>query len=413
MTEPRSSAQRSLAELVAIVALAISLTAMSIDTMLPAIGTVASDLGAARPNDRQLILTLFFGGLTAGQIVYGPLSDAVGRKRAMYLGLMVLAIGHLTCLLARTFPMMLVGRLVAGLGAAGPRIIATAIVRDRYEGRAMARVMSLIMAVFILVPVVAPSIGQGVLLVTSWRAIFAGLLVMSVVTFAWFAIRQEETLPVARRTPWATATLMRSLGTVIRNRTTLGYALAAGAIFGAMVAFLGTAQQIFGEQYALGAHFPLYFALLASALGLASIVNARLVVRYGMRVLSGRALRVSFCASAAFLVFALWHDGHPPLVAFMPYMLVVFFCNGLMFGNFNALAMEPMGKIAGTASAVIGSLTSLVSVVIGTPIGRAYDGTVVPLVGGLAFLTLLAFGVTRWADRGRTDDGEAAPEPTG
>jgi DHA1 family bicyclomycin/chloramphenicol resistance-like MFS transporter len=406
MSGPARPSER---EFVALIALSISLVAMSIDSMLPALGAVASDLGARAPNDRQLVLTTFFAGLTAGQLVYGPLSDALGRKRAMYFGLAILALGTLVCLTATSFPMMLAGRLVAGVGAAGPRIVSVAIVRDLHAGRAMARLMSIVMMIFILVPIVAPSIGQAALLVASWRAIFAGLFVMTCVTFGWFALRQPETLALERRRPLAIGTVARAMGEALRHRVTLGYAIAAGLIFGAMVAFLATAQQIFAEQYGLGERFPLYFAALASALGVASFANSRLVVRFGMQTLSGYALRTSAAASAAFLAFSIFAGGHPPLAAFMGFLLVVFFCNGLMFGNFNALSMEPMGHIAGSAAAVIGALTSLVSVVIGTPIGRAYDGTVIPLVAGLALLTLSALGVTAWAERGRksTDQGPA------
>jgi DHA1 family bicyclomycin/chloramphenicol resistance-like MFS transporter len=188
--------------------------------------------------------------------------------------------------------------------------------------------------------------------------------------------------------------IARAMGEALRHRQTLGYTVAAGLIFGALIAYLGTAQQIFGEQYGLGAAFPFYFAALAAALGAASMLNARLVMRFGMLALSGWALRVSVTISAVFLVFAMSAGGHPPLWSFMGYMLAVFFCNGLLFGNFNALAMEPMGHIAGSAAAVIGSGASLVSLVIGTPIGRAYDGTVIPLVGGLFVLTAMALGVT-------------------
>lgn len=410
LREMSGEARPSERELVALVALSISLVAMSIDSMLPALGAVASDLGAREPNDRQLVLTMFFAGLTGGQLVYGPLSDSLGRKRAMYLGLAVLAAGTLVCFTATSFPMMLAGRLLAGVGAAGPRIVSVAIVRDLYAGRAMARLMSIVMMIFILVPIVAPSIGQGALLLASWRAIFAGLFAMTCVTFAWFALRQPETLPVERRRPLSIGPVARAMAEALRNRVTLGYAIAAGLIFGAMVAFLGTAQQTFAEQYGLGEKFPLYFAALASALGLASFANSRLVMRFGMQALSGWALRVSAGLSVAFLGVVLAFGGHPPLFAFVGYLLVVFFCNGLLFGNFNALSMEPMGHIAGSAAAVIGALTSFVSVVIGTPIGRAYDGTVIPLVAGLSLMTISALGMTAWAERGRA--AKEAPAAT-
>ncbi len=392
-------------EFVVLTALGISLVAMSIDSMLPALGDVARDLGVLRANDRQLILTTFFGGLTVGQLAYGPVSDAVGRKRTMYLGLGVLAMGTLLCLVAQSFAMMLVGRVLAGLGAAGPRIVSVAIVRDRYAGRAMARLMSIVMTVFILVPVFAPSVGQGAMHVGSWRAIFGLLLAMTLATGAWFALRQDETLPAARRRPLSLGPIKDAMVEALVTRLTLGYALGAGLVFGGMLAFLSSAQQIFAEQYGLGDRFPLYFAALASSLGVASLLNATLVDRFGMEALSTWALRVSTTLSIGFAVLVVALHGRPPLTAFVGYFVIVFFCNGLMFGNFNAIAMEPMGHIAGSAAAVIGALTSLVSVVIGTPIGRAYDGTVTPLVAGMAIVTACALVITWWAASGRREIG--------
>ncbi len=389
-----ASGRLSTPEFVALIASAISLVAMSIDAMLPALGAIATDLGAAEPNDRQLVLTFFFAGITCGQILYGPLADALGRRRAMVVGLVVLLVGTLACLFASSFRWMLAGRLLAGVGAAGPRIVAMAIVRDMHEGRAMARIMSFVSSIFILVPIVAPSVGQGVLLLGSWRAIFVVLVGMAASVLIWFVWRQPETLPPERRTPLSVRPIARAMAEVLRTPQTLRYTFAAGFVFAALIAYLATAQQIFGELYQRGSSFPFYFAALAAALGVSSVINGRLVMQLGMHKLSGLALRISVCTSAVFLGVALLTSGHPPLWAFMAYMSTVFFCNGLLFGNFNALAMQPVGHIAGSAAAVIGSLTSLVSTVIGTPIGRLYDGTVTPLVGGLFIMTLLSLLTT-------------------
>ncbi len=393
-------------EFVALVALAMSLVAMSIDSMLPALGVVAEELGVTSDNDRQLVLTTFFLGLTLGQLVYGPLSDATGRKRAMSLGLIVVAVGSMLCMFTRSFTVLLIGRALAGFGAAGPRIVAVAVVRDLYAGRAMARLMSIVMTAFILVPIFAPSLGQVALMFASWRAIFGGLVVVAFVVLAWFGLRQPETLAVERRRPLSPLPIARAMGEALKTRVTVGYATAAGLVFGVMVVYLGTAQQMLAEQYGLGERFPLYFAGMASSLGLASIVNARLVGRFGMRTLSGWALRVSAGLSVVFFGYALLHAGHPPLGALTGYLAVVFFCNGLIFGNFNAIGMEPVGHIAGSAAAVVGALSTLISVAIGTPIGRAYDGTVLPLVAGLAVLMSLAILVVRWADRPGPADHE-------
>jgi DHA1 family bicyclomycin/chloramphenicol resistance-like MFS transporter len=382
------------------VALTTSLVAMSIDTMLPALGAMASELGAAQANDRQLVLSAFFGGLSVGQLLCGPVSDHTGRRPTLFIGIGLFIAGNLVCALTHSFGLLLAGRALAGFGAAGPRIISIALVRDVYAGRGMARVMSFVSTIFILVPVLAPSIGQGVLAITTWRIIFGGLVVIAVLNWTWFALRQPETLPTERRVRFSLRTIARGTAEVFRTPITLGYMLATGIIFAAFISYLSTAQQIFQEQYQLGRLFPVYFGALASAIGVASFVNARLVMRFGMQRLSRVAL---LCACAlsitAFLgAWLRWH-GHPPLGALMGYMLACFFFNGILFGNFNARAMEPMGRIAGLAAAVTGSVSGLVALAIGTPFGRAYDGTVLPLIAGYMTCGLLALGVTTWAER--------------
>ncbi len=382
-------------------ALTFSLIAMSIDSMLPALGDIARDLGAGDPNDRQLVLTAFFGGLTVGQFIYGPISDSTGRKPAMFAGIGCFIAGGLVCALAQDFTTMIFGRALQGFGAAGPRIVAMAMVRDLHAGRAMARIMSFVMAVFILVPILAPSIGQLMLLLADWRGIFYGLVIVGVIDFLWLATRQPETLGPADRVPLSIRHILRSAWEAVTNRTTFGYTLATGFIFGAFISYLGTSQQIFQEQYGTGKLFAVYFGILAAGIGLASIVNAQLVMRFGMRNLSKWALRAACLLSLGFLAVAWLLGGHPPLWAFVAFMTVLFFFNGLLFGNYNALAMEPMGHIAGVAAAVTGSLSSLVAVSSGTPIGQLYDGTVIPLVAGFACMGIAALLATEWAEGGR------------
>jgi len=398
---PTTGPQRSSAEFIALVALTFSLIAMSIDSMLPALGSIAADLGARDPNDRQLVLTAFFGGLTIGQLIYGPISDSTGRKPAMYAGIGCFILGGLICALTQDFTTMVLARILQGFGAAGPRIVAMAMVRDLYAGRAMARIMSFVMAVFILVPILAPSVGQLMLLVANWRAIFYGLVIVGVIDFLWLATRQEETLKPADRVPLSIGHILRSAREALTTRVTLGYTLATGCVFGAFISYLGTSQQIFQDQYGTGKLFAMFFGILAAGIGLASITNAKLVMRFGMRNLSKWALRSACLLSLSFLLVAYLLGGHPPLWAFVTFMTVLFFFNGLLFGNYNALAMEPMGHIAGVAAAVVGSLSSLVAVGAGTPIGRLYDGTVIPLVAGFACMGIAALVATEWAERGR------------
>ena len=382
-------------------ALTFSLIAMSIDGMLPALGDIATDLGVNDPNDRQLVLATFFAGLSVGQFIYGPISDSVGRKPAMYAGIGCFILGGLMCASATSFTMMLVGRALQGFGAAGPRIVGTAMVRDLYAGSPMARIMSFVMAVLILVPVLAPSIGQLILLIADWRAIFYALAIAGIIDFIWLARRRPETLAHANRIPLSIARILRSGREAITHRVTLGYSLATGFIFGAVISYLGTAQQIFQEQFHTGKLFSVYFGLLAAGIGVASVINGRLVVRYGMRNLSKWALRSVCLLSASFLLAVALFSGHPPLWLFMCFMTALFFFNGMLFSNYNALAMEPMGHIAGVAAAIIASTSTLVAVGAGTLIGRFYDGTVIPLFAGFAGLAFASLLATEWAEGGR------------
>ncbi len=385
-------------EFVALAALLTSLVALSIDAMLPALPQIGADLGVKAANDSQLVIATLFAGLGIGQLFYGPVSDSLGRKPAIYIGLLLFALGCVMALLAEQFETLLWGRFLQGLGAAGPRIIAIAMVRDQFSGPAMARVMSFIMSVFILVPIIAPALGQLILSIADWRAIFSLFLLLAVVLTVWCGLRQSESLPPERRTPLTVVRLMLSLREIVTQPSALGYTLVAGIVFGAFVGYLSSAQQIFQQQYALGSQFPLYFALLAGAIGIASVSNAYWVMRWGMRRLCVLALSGIGVLSTVFVLIALAYQGHPPLWALMAYLFPVFFCIGLLFGNLNALAMEPLGHIAGLGAGVVGFVSTLISVPVGVSIGQLYNGSVIPLVAGFAVLAGLALGVIRWVD---------------
>ena len=377
-------------EFIALMAVMTSIIAFSIDAMLPALPQIAADLGVADVNDRQLVVIVLFIGLALAQIVYGPVSDTMGRKPAAYIGFTIFIIGSLLCIFAGTFEIMLIGRFLQGVGAAGPRIVSLALVRDLYSGRAMAKIMSMVMGIFIIVPVVAPSVGQVLLLVGDWRLIFVALLAEGIIGIAWFAWRQPETLRADRRAPFSLRRILGAFGEAFTHPVTLGYTVAAGLVFGAFVGYLASTQQVLGELYGLGAQFPIYFGANALAFGAASMLNARLVMKLGMRRLAGSGLSATSALSVVFFIATLLLDGHPPLWALMGYLLLTFFCVGVLFGNFNALAMEPMGHIAGVAAAVIGSLATIISSVLGWALGQAYDGTVRPMIAGFAVLTILA-----------------------
>jgi DHA1 family bicyclomycin/chloramphenicol resistance-like MFS transporter len=396
--QPPAPAERpsGLGEFVALMALTMSMVALSIDLMLPAFPEMIRDLGFATPNDAQLIISWLFIGLAVGQPFYGPLSDSVGRKPAMYAGFALLVLGSLICLSATNVTGMLAGRFLQGFGAAGPRSVAMALIRDRFQGSEMARVMSFIMTIFILVPILAPALGQGILLFAGWRMIFAVFIGLSAVVLAWLVLRQPETLAPEHRRPFTLVSIGKGFFEVISNGPAMAYTLVAGAVFGGFMGYLNSCQQIFQVQYGLGKLFPLYFGGLALFIGVAAVVNGQLVMRFGMHRLTRRALYAVTLLSWVLLSLSGWFAGHPPLPAFMVVFVGWFFCMGVVFGNINAMAMEPLGHVAGSAAAVIGTASTLMAVGLGYLIGGAYDGTLLPMAVGFAVLTSIASALTAW-----------------
>ncbi len=388
-----------LGEFVPLIALLMSLVALAIDAMLPALPAIGRDLEAARPNDVQFVITAAFLGLGLGQMIFGPLSDRIGRRPAIHAGLALFAVGCLMSIFAPDFETMIAGRVLQGFGAAGPRVVVMALVRDRYEGDRMARILSFTMAVFILVPALAPALGQGIQWLGGWRAIFAAFLAVAGVAFAWFALRQPETLPPARRRPFSPRSIGGGVLEVLRIRASLGYTLATGFVFAAFVAYLSCAQQVFQEAYTTGALFPLYFAVLALAIGAASLANGRLLMKYGMQRLVRAATMTIALVSAAAWAVAFAFEGLPPLWLFIAFLLAVFLCNGLLFGNLIALAMVPLGHIAGVGSAVVSSLSTFISIPLGAAVALSFDGTIYPLTAAFAVFGAAAFAAIRWAGR--------------
>ncbi len=379
-------------------ALLISLVALSIDTLLPALPAIGQSLGVQDANQNQWVITVLFLGMAVGQLFFGPFADSVGRKPAVFLGLALFFIGCLLSLLASNFQVLLMGRVLQGLGASGPRIMTLTLVRDQYEGRTMARVMSFVTAVFILVPVIAPLVGQWIMVWAGWRSIFGLYLILAIIAGIWFAFRQPETLPVSRRRPFSLQDLWQGIRAVVTHRAVMGYTLILGLVFGLFIGYLSSAQQIFQDQYHLGRRFPFFFAILALSLGSASLVNARLVMRFGMSVLSRLALTF-ICGLSLLFSGILLVKGSVPLEVLMVYLSVTFFGVGLLFGNLNALAMEPLGARAGMGASVVGSISTLISLLLGAWIGQLYNGTLFPLVGGFAILSGLGRGVLYWIDR--------------
>ncbi len=376
-----------------------SLVALSIDAMLPALPAIGSDLQVTRANDVQLIIMVMFMGFSLGQMAYGPLADSMGRKRPAFIGFGIYLVGTLICAFSSTLPVLLAGRFLQGIGIAGPRTVMNAIIRDRFEGPDMARIISFIMAVFILVPAIAPTVGQGMIWLAGWRSIFALFLVQGVLVLSWFSIRLDETLPPERRIPLSLHNSIRGIREVFRIRTALGYTICTGLVFSPFLAYLSAAQQIFSGVYDRAEEFPYLFAILALSLGTASFASSRLVSRFGMRRLSLISI-ITYAASA--LIFWLVLQTllpEPPLVLFMGYLMLTFFCVGLLFGNLNAMAMEPLGHIAGVGAAVVGTLSMLISIPVGILIGQAFDGSIRPLITGFALCSTLAALLMAWTQR--------------
>jgi DHA1 family bicyclomycin/chloramphenicol resistance-like MFS transporter len=387
----------SFVEFVIIVSMMMSLTALSIDAMLPALPQIGSALKVTNPNDRQLVISVIFLGSALGQLFFGPLSDKTGRKPAIYAGYTLFITGSLISVFSINFPMMLAGRILQGIGLSAPQAVTMALVRDQFEGRKMARVMSFSMTVFILVPMIAPTLGQGILLIAGWRSIFGSFLFFALITIVWFALRMPETLAQENRAPFSLKRIANSIREILKIRPALGYTLTGGLIHGVFLGYLNSSQQIFQEQYALGELFPLFFAIISLSLGMASLLNARLVMRFGMIKMVRWALGIVFGLAVIFLGISIAFAGQPPLLILMAYLMVSFFCTGILFGNLNSLAMQPLGHLAGIGAAVVGSISTLISMLLGMVIGRSYDGTVLPLIIGITILTGISIFVVRWA----------------
>jgi DHA1 family bicyclomycin/chloramphenicol resistance-like MFS transporter len=386
-------------EFVVIIASIMALNPLAMDMMLPALPNIASAFHLTDANRPQMVLSTFIIGFGVGQFVMGPLSDRFGRRPVLLGGMVVYGIASLLAIAAPSFETLLLARALQGLGTSATRVIATSIVRDCYAGRRMASVMSLAMMVFIAVPVLAPSFGQAVLLLTQWRGIFIVLMLYGVVALIWSALRMPETLPVERRRSLAVREVYDAFRQTVTNRQTLGYALVAGGVLGSLFAFVFTSQQVFTEIYKLGHWFPVAFAACAIGTAIAGFINSRFVDRLGMRVISHSALLGYVALSGTMLAAAKLQM--LPLPLFMALSALMMFSFGLMISNFTALAMEPQGRIAGTASSLYGSITTLLGISIGTKMGQDYDGTLLPFATGFFLCTLASLAVVLVVEKGR------------
>lgn len=378
-------------EFIIIMAAMAALDAFSIDAMIPALDEIGSDLGILSENHRQYIITSIFLGFSIGVLIYGFFADRFGRRRPAIAGFLIYILGTGLCVWAEQFSTLLFGRLLQGLGAAGPYVISIAIIRDKYEGRKMANILSLVLMTFIGVPIIAPFVGQGILLWTDWRGIFIVLALYAVLTLLWFVSRLPETLRTEDQTALSFSIIGRSFIEVLTHRQSLGYLLATGCISGAFIAYLSTGQQVFQDIYQLENLFPAVFASLAASFGVASYFNSRWVESVGSARLVHRALNIIILSSLAFLLLHFLTSTSPPLWAFVVYMTLVMFCYGLLFGNMTSLTMEPMGHIAGSASSIINSLSTTIAIVLATVIGSQLTDTVFPVVAGFGVMCVIAW----------------------
>jgi MFS transporter, DHA1 family, multidrug resistance protein len=386
-------------ELVAMVAAMMALNALAIDIMLPALPALGDELGVREPNDRQYVVTAYLLGVGIAQLFFGPASDRYGRRPPLLLSLVGYSVFGLACVFAPTFELLVAFRALQGVAAAGARSIALSIVRDLYSGNGMARIMSLVMMVFMIAPIVAPNIGQLVLFFAAWPWIFAVLVATGLALALWVGLRLPETLAPEARQRRGVVGMLAIYGRVLKTRTTVGYTLAIGTIFGSLIAYVGSSEQIFSDVFGRRETFTLYFAGVAGAMSVASLVNARLVTRFGMRRLSHWALIVFVAING--LSVALLSAGLGGFWSFYGFLMASFLCIAFIGANFNALAMEPMGEVAGTASAFLGFTSTIVAAVLGAIVGMRFDGTVIPLTTGFFGLGLIALVVIVGTERGR------------
>ncbi len=389
-------------EFVALMALMMGLTAVTIDSFLPAFPAIQRDFAVEDPNRLQLLVYVYMLGFGTAQLLYGPVSDGIGRRPALIAGIGIYLAGSVLAMLAPSFEVLLFARAIQGVGGAAGRVLAVAIVRDRYEGRDMARVMSFCMMVFLIVPILAPSLGSLVLFAGSWRMIFGLMLALALVTLAWFGTRLPETLHPAFRRPVSTRAIGSGIAVTVRTRAALGYATALGLTTGCIMGYVGSAQQVFDTGlYKLGPLFPVAFGLVAGAMGAATLINARVVRRLGMRTLSQAGTLAFTIVGLGQVALGFAYGGHPPLALFLGVLAANQFLISFAMPNFNALALEPLGAVAGTASSFLGCYTTILGALCGYLIGHAFDGTVMPIGIGYATLGGLALLVVAWTERGR------------
>lgn len=387
------------AELIAYCAAMMALSALAIDIMLPALGAIGAELDVKRANDGQLVVFTFLFGYGSVHLFVGPLADRFGRRAVAVGAVGLFCVASAAAAAATNFELLLAARAVQGASAAASRVAMTAMVRDRYAGRKMAEVISVATTVFMAAPILAPAIGQLILFAGTWRLIFAALFLYGAALLVWTLLRVPETLSTERRSRLSLFAALGAYRTFAKTRASIGYTFASAAVFGAFFSYLATAQQIYVDQFGLGALFPLAFAGGAIPYAAATLFNSRFVGPVGMRKITHSAMLGLIAINALHWAFAA--AGWESAVSFMAFMGASMFALGLIGANSAAIVMEPMGAIAGSAAALNGFVASTGAALIGAGLGRLYDGTTIPIAAGFCCLGVAALLLARWSEHGR------------
>jgi DHA1 family bicyclomycin/chloramphenicol resistance-like MFS transporter len=394
-----SRSNLKMGEFVALCAALAAVAAMSIDIVLPALPAIGRAFGIADENGRQLVILVFVVTFAICQLIYGPLSDRFGRKPVLAAGLIFYFAGSVAAMFVTEFNWLLGMRLIQGVGAAALQVVTLAVVRDCFSGQAMGRVLTFIFTTFMIIPIVAPSIGQGIELATGWKGIFAFNAIAAVLIFIWMGTRLRETLDGHARRSLSLGSLVSAFVEICTNRITAGYAIAGTLTLVSLFSYIVSVQQIYGELYGLGTLFPLAFGASSIGVAVAALYSARIVRLIGMRPVAHGALVIFTLSGLTLLLIAL--AGHPPFWLTFALLSVAMMAFGVLQGNINAIALEPLGHIAGTASSLFGVTTMTIGTILGGVVGQAYDGTVVPLAFAYGCGGLLACLAVFWTERGR------------
>lgn len=394
-------------QFVVLMAAMMALSAMGIDAMLPALPQIAHSFKIAQANQQQLVVTVFLLSFGAAQLIFGPLVDRYGRKPILLWGLGFYGLFSLVAALAPTFELLLVARALQGVSISVTRVAPISIIRDSYSGRRMAQVMSLTSLVFMAVPILAPTLGQAIILIASWRWIFGALTIAATLVATWCLIKLPETLKPQDRRDINLSEIVVAARETLRSRVGMGYSLAQTVLFGALFGFINSAPQVFADALHAPEKFTVSFGIVAGFIACASLVNARFVNRLGMRVMSHSALMLFIASAVIHASIAL--TGHETLVSFVILQSIAMFCFGLMAGNFGAMAMEPLGHIAGAAASIQGFTAMVGGSIIGFLVGQSFDGTLAPITIGYVVCGLTALCIVLWAEKGKLFQAHAHP----